>query len=240
MSTGQPPSDNSSDGEKRSQSRQPREDIVVEGVSRVESVVDARGERALSPRDLLAPPLIEKTPRGIGPVTLGSLGSLPSRPSNPVAMESTTFVVTPIVPIVAAPSALPAESVMSIPPEPARELDDPDSWNVDATPAPAAIAGELAPPTTRSPSLQSELASVVSSEVGLSGEFFAAPDVTLPPPELRQSQDSDSFIDERQQRSISPEVVARRTRYRVLVVRVIVGFVLLLVAAIVLKVTRKH
>lgn len=221
-------------------------------------------ERALTPRDLLAPPLIEKTPRGIGAVTLDSPGPLPLRPSNPVALESTKFAVTPIVSIVAAPPAQPAKGDASPLPTVARELDDPDSWNVDVNPAPPAIMVKPPSPvaadaprtsdraipvnesdpspvaTQRSPSSQSKLARAASSETGLSGEFFAAPNVTDPPPELRQPQDSDSFIDERQRRSISPEVVARRTRYRVLVVRVIVGFILLLAAAITLKVMRKH
>jgi hypothetical protein len=91
----------------------------------------------------------------------------------------------------------------------------------------------------RSPSSQSKLERA-GSEAGPSGEFFAALDVTEPPAEVRQPQDSDGFMDERHQRAISPEVVARRTRYRVIVVRGIVGFVLLLVAALVLKALHKR
>jgi len=236
-------------------------EVVPKAAPQTLMATGARVERALAPHDLLAPPLIEKTPRGIGAVTLGSSLPQPSQPSNPVAMESTVFVVTPIVPIVAVP---PAKGDASRQPAPARELDDPESWNVDVNPAPPAIAVEPPPPVAadlrrtsdrasrvsgsdpspvaakRSPSSQSKLERAAISEPGLSGEFFAALDVSEPPPELRQPQDSDGFMDERHRRSISPEVVARRTRYRVLVVRVIVGFVLVLVAAIVLKVMHKR
>ena len=210
----------------------PSQPFVVEAVPKAAPQTPiasgAHVERALAPHDLLPPPLIEKTPRGIGAVTLGSSLPLSSRSSDPVAMESTAFVVTPIVPIVATVPAQPAKSDASRPPAPAQGLDDPESND----PSPAAAK--------RSPSSQSKLERPASSEPALSGAFFVAPDVSAPPPEPRQPQDSDGFVDERHQRSISPEVVARRTRYRVLVVRVIVGFVLLLVAAIVLKVMHKR
>jgi len=234
-------------------------EVVPKAVLQTPMGTGARAERALTPRDLLAPPLIEKTPRGIGAVTLGSTVPLHSRSSNAVAMESTALVVTPIVPIVAGPLAQPAKSDASRSPAPA-----PENRNVGVNAAPPAIAVEPLPPVggdpshtserairvsesdpspmvaQRSSSSQSKLDRAPSQESGLSGEFFAAPDVTVPPAELRQPQDSDDFIDERQRRSISPEVVARRTRYRAIVVRVIVGFVLLLAAAIVLKLTHKR
>jgi hypothetical protein len=193
----------------------PSQPFTVEAVPKV--VEQVRAERVLTPQDLLAPPLFEKTPRGIGAVTLASAVSSPSRPSSPVALESTAFSVAPIVPIAAALPVQSEETKSPRLPTPTKNQDDPGGS-----------------------SSQSKLERAPSSESGLSGAFFAAHDVTVPPAELRQSQDSDDFIDERQRRSISPEVVARRTRYRAVVVRVIVVFVVLLAAAIALKLVHKR
>jgi hypothetical protein len=87
----------------------------------------------------------------------------------------------------------------------------------------------------KNPTSQSKLARAGYVETELSGEFFIATQDGVDP----SSHYQDDLLDERQRRSISPEVVARRARYRVVVVLVVVGFVLLLGAAIALKMLGK-
>jgi hypothetical protein len=85
------------------------------------------------------------------------------------------------------------------------------------------------------PSSQSKLRAS-GGEPELSGDFFELAGHDAPEP---GSHYQDDLLDERQRRSLSPEVVARRARYRVVVVLVVVGFVLLLGAAIALKMLGK-
>ena len=50
----------------------------------------------------------------------------------------------------------------------------------------------------------------------------------------------DEFVDPMHMLSISPEVRARRAKYRIIVLALVVGMTLLLVAAIALKMLHKH
>ena len=75
-------------------------------------------------------------------------------------------------------------------------------------------------------------------ESGLSGEFFAISAAATAHGEV--FHEHDELIDERHMRSISPEVRARRARYRIIVLVLFVGLTLLLAAAIALKLLHKH
>ncbi len=75
-------------------------------------------------------------------------------------------------------------------------------------------------------------------ESELSGEFFAIGAPTSG--HVEEFHEPDEMIDERHMRSISPEVRARRARYRRIVLVLVVGMTLLLAAAIALKMLHKH
>ena len=73
---------------------------------------------------------------------------------------------------------------------------------------------------------------------GWTGEFFAVtPHVEG---HIDEYHDHDVLIDERHLRSLSPEVRARRAKYRVIVLWLFVAMVILLAAAIALKVLHHH
>lgn len=79
-----------------------------------------------------------------------------------------------------------------------------------------------------------EIAPPAPSESGISGEFFAlgnGPDLGF----YDEMPEPESMMTERQLRSIHPEVIARRGKYRVVVVWVVVGLLLLLGAAIAVR-----
>jgi len=98
-------------------------------------------------------------------------------------------------------------------------------------------AGSSAGITT--PSSHSKLLRAGHAETELSGEFFAVSLVDAAP-DSAAFRDADVIIDERHRRSLSPEVVARRARYRVVVVLVVVGFLVLLGAAIALEMLHRR
>lgn len=75
-------------------------------------------------------------------------------------------------------------------------------------------------------------------ETGLSGEFFIGQ--THEAPSTDHFQVNDDYVDERRLRSISPEAVARRAKFRILVLVVFLGLALLLAAAVAIKVLYKH
>jgi hypothetical protein len=69
-------------------------------------------------------------------------------------------------------------------------------------------------------------------------EFFASNATDLTP--VEEYHESDEDIDERHLRSISPEAKARRARYRIVVIGLIVAMTLLLAVAVALKLLHKH
>ncbi len=75
-------------------------------------------------------------------------------------------------------------------------------------------------------------------ETELSGEFFAVEvhDVA----HVEHLHEAEDTVDARHLRAISPEAMARRAKFRVLVLVVCVGFVLLLAAAIALRFLHRH
>jgi hypothetical protein len=75
-------------------------------------------------------------------------------------------------------------------------------------------------------------------ESELSGEFFAISASATT--HVEEYHEPDELIDERHMRSISPEVRARRARYRIVVLLLVVGMILLLAAAIALKLLHRH
>lgn len=98
------------------------------------------------------------------------------------------------------------------------------------------VASEAAP--KKSPSSHSKLARAGNAEADLSGDFFAGS--ATDPSGIDASSYQEELLDERARRSLSPEVVARRGRYRVVVVLVILGLMLLLGAAIALKLMHRR
>jgi hypothetical protein len=75
-------------------------------------------------------------------------------------------------------------------------------------------------------------------ESELSGEFFA---ISAPvSARVEDFHESDEFVDLVHMHSISPEVRARRAKYRIIVIALVVGMTLLLAAAIALKLMHKH
>lgn len=103
--------------------------------------------------------------------------------------------------------------------------------------APRDVVGTLPEGERPSVSTHVAIADIVPpapSEAGISGEFFALGNG----PELGfydEMPEPESMMTERQLRSIHPEVVARRGKYRVVVVWVVVGLLLLLGAAIAVR-----
>ncbi len=75
-------------------------------------------------------------------------------------------------------------------------------------------------------------------ESELSGEFFS---IGAPvSARVEDFHEHDEFVDPMHMLSISPEVRARRAKYRIIVLALVVGMTLLLVAAIALKMLHKH
>ncbi len=70
------------------------------------------------------------------------------------------------------------------------------------------------------------------------GDFFASNAPMFA--EVEEFHEHDEPVDERHLRSISPEARARRARYRIIVLGLIVAMTLLLAAAIALKLLHKH
>jgi cytochrome c-type biogenesis protein CcmH/NrfG len=77
------------------------------------------------------------------------------------------------------------------------------------------------------------------SEAGLAGEFFSYDASAAAIASVEEFRDTEEVIDERRVRSMSPEVAARRARYQVLVFRLIVAMVVLILAAVALRLLRR-
>jgi hypothetical protein len=104
----------------------------------------------------------------------------------------------------------------------------------------AAAIESSRPAAKKTPSSHSKLLRAGSAEGDLSGEFFAVSLSEESAADSARYHQTEELLDERHQRSLSPEVVARRARYRRIVVFVVVSFVLLLGAAIALKLLHRR
>ncbi len=174
-------------------------------------------------------------------------------------MEPDGWDVSVDVPAVEEPAAVPTAKAAQTPDPPAAEKQ---TTVPTAKPAQTAVKAEVNLKSSDKPAAKSSPASekprskadtkkkgALSAkskpqtapeglESELSGEFFA---ISAPATaHVEEFHDHDELIDERHMRSISPEVRARRARYRVIVLLLVVGMTLLLAAAIALKMLHKH